>query len=74
MIKLTNIWVRVNVKNSSDDFWYVDYENGVANRSKQRPQHESIKKWDGTILEFLEKREMKITQQDNETVKFIPKN
>ena len=74
MVKLTNIWVRANAKRSSDDFWHVDYDNGIAKRYDQRPQHESVRKWSGTILEFLEQREMKIEQQNNEIVKFTSKS
>jgi len=64
------LWIRVNAQNSDNDFWYVDYENGIATHSDQRPKHESVRKWRGTILEFLQKRQMRITEKTESIIKF----
>lgn len=62
--------MRVNAQTSDDDFWYIDYENGMATHSDQRPKNESIRKWPGTILEFLQQRQMKIIEKSETLIKF----
>ncbi len=72
MILITNLWIRVNTQNSDNDFWYIDYENCIATHSDQRPTHESTRKWNETIDEFLEKRQMKIITKNESEIKFKP--
>ncbi|MGQ0377285.1 MAG: hypothetical protein ACT4OW_07285 [Nitrososphaerota archaeon] len=74
MIQITNLWVRTNIQNSENDFWYVDYENYIATHSDQKPKNESIRKWNGAILEFLEQRQMKIIAKNDSEIKFTPQN
>jgi len=64
------LWIRVNAQNSDNDFWYVDYDNGIATHSDQRPKHESVRKWSQTIEVFLEQRQMKITEKSESIIKF----
>ncbi len=71
MILITNLWIRVNAQNSDNDFWYIDYDNCIATHSDQRP-NESTRKWNGTIDEFLEKRQMKIIAKNESEIKFKP--
>ena len=72
MIWITNLWVRVNAQNSDNDFWYIDYENCIATHSDQKPIHESTRKWNGTIAEFLEQRQMQILAKNETEIKFKP--
>ena len=71
MIWITNLWIRVNTQNSDNDFWYIDYEHCTATHSDQRPC-ENTRKWNGTIAEFLEKRQMKIIAETESKIKFKP--
>ncbi len=71
MILITNLWIRVNAQNSDNDFWHIDYESGIATHSDQRP-NESTRKWNGTILEFLEQHQMQILAKNESEIKFKP--
>jgi hypothetical protein len=66
------MWIRVNAQNSDNDFWYIDYENGIATHTDQRPKNESTRKWNGTIDEFLEHHQMKIIEKNETEIKFKP--
>lgn len=70
MISITNLWIRVDAQNSDSDFWYIDYEHCIATHSDKRPIHESTRKWNGTITEFLEQRQMQIIAKNKTEVKF----
>ena len=64
------MWIRVNTQNSDNDFWYIDYETGVATHADQKPKNESIRKWSGTISEFLQHRQLKIIEKSETVIKF----
>ena len=72
MFKITNLWIQVNIESDSKDFWYIDYENGIATKSNEKPKHESIRKWKGTIANFLQQRGTKILEETNTLIKFTP--
>ena len=72
MLKITNLWIRVNTDLLPTDFWYIDYEKGLATRSFEKPKNESIKKWHGSITEFFQKREIEIIKETNDEVTFKP--
>ena len=69
---MTNLWIQVNIDSNSKDFWYIDYENGVAKKSNEKPKNESIRKWKGTIANFLQQRGSKILEETNTIIKFTP--
>jgi hypothetical protein len=66
------MWIHVKNNSFQNEFWYLDYENGIATLQSEKPTHESIRKWDGTIQEFLNQRGTEIIAESNETVKFKP--
>ncbi len=72
MFKITNLWIQVNIESDSKDFWYIDYENGVAKNSTEKPKNESIRKWKGNIASFLQQRGTKILEETNTVIKFTP--
>ncbi len=72
MLKITNLWIRVNTDSLPTDFWYIDYEKGLATRSFEKPKNESIKKWHSSITEFFQKREIEIIKETNDEVTFKP--
>ncbi len=53
MLKITNLWIRVNTDSLPTDFWYIDYEKGLATRSFEKPKNESIKNGMVLLLNFL---------------------
>jgi len=67
---MINLWVQVNIDSKLNEFWYIDYENGTANRTNQRPQFESIRKWKGTIENFLNEKGIKAIKENENTIKF----
>lgn len=70
MLKITNLWIRVNTDSSPTDFWYIDYEKGLATRSLEKPKNESIKKCHGSVTEFFQKRGIEIIKETNDEVTF----
>ncbi len=72
MLKITNLWIRVNTDSLPTDFWYIDYKKGLATRSFEKPKNESIRKWHGSITEFFQKRGLKIIKETNDEVVFKP--
>ena len=72
MIKITNLWVHANFESSTDEFWYIDYENGNARHLPEGPKHESARKWSNSIVDFLQNREIEILEQGKEIIKFKP--
>jgi len=72
VLKITNLWIRVNTDSLPTDFWYIDYEKGLATRSFEKPKNESIRKWHGSITEFFQKRELEIIKETNDEVVFKP--
>ncbi len=72
MLKITNLWIRVNTDSLPTDFWYIDYAKGLATRSFEKPKNESIRKWHGSITEFFQKRGLEIIKETNDEVVFKP--
>jgi len=42
---MTNLWLQTQIDSIPNEFWYVDYEKGIATKSNHKPQFESIRKW-----------------------------
>ena len=72
VIEITNLWIQVNMNTKSDNFWYLDYEKGFAKLYAEKPKHESIRKWPGTIDEFFTQRGTEIVEKKDDTIKFKP--
>jgi len=69
---MSDIWIRINHASTSDEFWHIDYQNGVAIKSSERPKYESVKKWDGSLTEFLLQHDIKPIEENEKTIKFKP--
>jgi len=67
---MTNIWIQTHISSIPNEFWYVDYEKGVATKSNQKPQFESIRKWQGSIENFFDSKGVKAVKEDENTVRF----
>ena len=68
---MTNLWLRLESKNPKE-LWFLDYDEGLAKRIENSPPGESIRKWKGSILEFLEQKEIKIINESEGQIKFQP--
>jgi len=67
---MTNLWIQTQISSIPNEFWYVDYEKGVATKSNQKPQFQSIRKWQGSIESFFNSKGVKATKEDENTVRF----
>lgn len=69
---MTNLWVQANTNSKSSEYWYIDYKNGTANRTSQRPRFENIRKWSGSIENFLSKKGIKSIKENEDAINFEP--
>ncbi|KAG2474246.1 MAG: Acetyltransferase (GNAT) domain-containing protein [Nitrosopumilales archaeon] len=67
---MTNLWIQTQISSIPNEFWYIDYEKGVATKSNQKPQFQSIRKWQGSIESFFDTKGVKATKEDENTVRF----
>jgi len=66
---MTNLWIQTQIGSIPNEFWYIDYEKGIATKSNQKPQFESIRKWKDTIESFFESKGVKVVKEDENTVR-----
>lgn len=66
---MTNLWLRLE-NTPTKELWFLNYEKGEAKRVTDAPKGESIRKWRGTVLEFLQQKEIKIKNQSDGQIKF----
>jgi len=66
---MTNLWIQTQISSIPNEFWYIDYEKGIATKSNQKPQFESIRKWKDTIESFFESKGVKVIKEDENTVR-----
>ena len=66
---MTNLWIQTQISSIPNEFWYIDYEKGIATKSNQKPQFESIRKWKDTIESFFESKGVKVVKENENTVR-----
>ena len=66
---MTNLWIQTQIGSIPNEFWYINYEKGIATKSNQKPQFESIRKWKDTIESFFESKGVKVVKEDENTVR-----
>ena len=66
---MTNLWIQTQISSIPNEFWYIDYEKGIATKNNQKPQFESIRKWKDTIESFFENKGVKVVKEDENTVR-----
>jgi len=66
---MTNLWIQTQIGSIPNEFWYIDYEKGIATKSNQKPQFESIRKWKDTIESFFESKGVKVVKENENTVR-----
>ena len=67
---MTNLWIQTQISSIPNEFWYIDYEKGVATKSNQKPKFQSVRKWQGSIESFFDSKGVKATKEDENTVRF----
>ncbi len=67
---MTNLWLQTQIDSIPNEFWYVDYEKGIATKSNHKPQFESIRKWNSSMEDFLKSKEIKILEISDYEIKF----
>ena len=67
---MTNLWINTRIGPILNEFWYVDYQKGLATKSNQKPQFESIRKINISIEQFLEERKFKVTSKNEREINF----
>ena len=70
---MTNLWLRLENK-TPKEFWFLNYDEGIATLANQAPDGESIRKWNGTLSEFLQQKEINIISESQGKIKFQPLN
>ncbi len=67
---MTNLWLQTQIDSIPNEFWYVDYEKGIASKSNQKPRYVNVKKWNDSMENFLKNKEIKILEISNYEIKF----
>ena len=67
---MTNLWIQTQIGSIQNEFWYVDYKKGIATKTDQKPQFESIRKWQGAIESFFDSKGIKAVKEDENYVRF----
>jgi len=67
---MTNLWIQTQIGSIPNEFWYVDYKKGIATKTDQKPQFESIRKWQGVIESFFDSKGIKAAKEDENYVRF----
>ncbi len=67
---MTNIWVQTQIDTIPNEFWFVDYEKGLATKSDQKPRFTSIRKWQGDIRSFFVAKGIKVIEENKNTLRF----
>ncbi len=67
---MTNLWIQTQIGSIPNEFWYVDYKKGIATKTDQKPQFESIRKWQGTIENSFDSKGIKAVKEDENYVRF----
>ncbi len=67
---MTNLWIQTQIGSIPNEFWYIDYKKGIATKTDQKPQFESIRKWKGVIESFFDSKGIKAIKEDENCVRF----
>jgi len=52
------------------EYWYLDYERGIASKSNQKPKYVNVKKWNDSMEDFLKRKGIKILEISDYEIKF----
>jgi len=64
------MWIKPRADTNNVEHWYLNYEKGTASRSNQKPKYVNVKKWNGSIEDFLKNKGIKILEINENEIKF----
>jgi len=64
------MWLKTRVDTGNVEYWYLDYERGIASKSNQKPRYVNVKKWNDSMEDFLKSKGIKILEISDDEIKF----
>ena len=64
------MWLKTRADTDNVEYWYLDYERGIASKSNQKPRYVNVKKWNDSMEDFLKNKDAKILEINDDEVKF----
>ncbi len=64
------MWIKTKAGTDRVEYWYLDYEKSTASRSNQKPKYVNVKKWNGSMEDFLKNKEAKILEINENEIQF----
>lgn len=64
------LYVHSNVNSQSEEYWEIDFEQGFAKLCDSKPNDQNIRKWNGTISDFLTQRGSHILEETKNLIRF----
>ena len=64
------LWLKTRAETDNVEYWYLDYEKGIATKSNQKPRYMNVKKWNDSMENFLKNKEIKILEISDYEIKF----
>ena len=67
---MQKMWLKTRVDTGNVEYWYLDYERGIASKSNQKPRYVNVKKWNDSMEDFLKSKGIKILEISDDEIKF----
>ena len=64
------MWLKTRADTDNVEYWYLDYERGIASKSNQKPRYVNVKKWNDSMEDFLKNKDAKILEINDDEIKF----
>ncbi len=64
------MWLKTRIDIGNVEYWYLDYERGIASKSNQKPRYVNVKKWNDSMKDFLKSKGIKILEASDYEIKF----
>jgi len=64
------MWIKTKAGTDRVEYWYLDYEKSTASMSNQKPKYVNVKKWNGSMEDFLKNKKVKILEITENEIKF----
>ncbi len=64
------MWLKTRVDTGNVEYWYLDYERGIASKSNQKPRYVNVKKLNDSMEDFLKSKGIKILEISDYEIKF----
>jgi len=64
------MWIKTRADTDSVEYWYLNYEKSAASKSNQKPRYVNVKKWNGSMADFLKNKGIKILEISDYEIKF----